>query len=294
MELYFNPYPGAAKSVETGIQLIVDVADALHRLEKDLQNISLAGKFAETDMPPSKFILIRGVRGDTRIKDVIFRIEAANREKILFLLRKFDKGKVIDSTDMKDIENWVVTNIGTAAPILEFAAKNKGIALTLPTEPEWGVDVIEFEGRSDFLHNLWGQKDLSRLRDHCVNTLEDVPKRFSVRYCAQFCDGALNSAPDYYLWERFEFFDKMDKAKKRDYKVDNDLIKNVGDTKYGTLLELRCYGPGHRIFFIFRKNANPKILVGGFCRKSGGANQNAAIKDACERVNKTYLEGINA
>ena len=293
MELYFNPYPGAVQSIETGTQLIVDVADALHRLEKDLQNIPLTGKFADFDVRPSNFILVREARGDFRIQDIIFKVKSQNHEKLQLLLLKFSKGKVIDSNEMNDIENWVVSNIGAPAPILEFAAKNKAIALTIPTELEWRVDRIEFNERDEFLHNLWGQEDLSQLKDHCVNALTNVPERFSARYGAKFCDGALNSAPAYHLWERLGFFQNMDKAKEREYEVDSDLVKNVGDTKYGTLLELRCHGQGQRIFFVFRKNANPRILVGGFDRKSGGVNQNAAIKDACERINKTHFEGIS-
>ena len=219
MELYFNPYPGAAQSVEAGIQIIADVADALHRLEKDLQNISLSGRFADFDASPSSFILIREARGDFRIQDIIFKVEVPKREKLKFLLIKFSKGKVIDSSEMNDIENWVVSNIGAPAPILEFAARNNGIALTIPTEPEWRVDRIEFNERDEFLHNLWGQEDLSKLKDHCVNALTNVPERFSALYGAEFCDGALNSAPDYFLWEKLEFFLNMDRAKKREYAV---------------------------------------------------------------------------
>jgi putative component of toxin-antitoxin plasmid stabilization module len=64
----------------------------------------------------------------------------------------------------------------------------------------------------------------------------------------------------------------------------------VGDTKHGTLLELRCYGAGQRIFFVFRRNATPEILVGGFDHKSGGAAQSKAIQDATQRVD-SYKNG---
>jgi hypothetical protein len=185
---------------------------------------------------------------------------------------------------MKGVENWLVANIGAPAPLLEMAAKNKAIALTVPTACEWRVDVIEFEGREERLHNLWGQKDLSLLREHCVDFIANVPERYSARYNAFFCDGALNSAPNSSLWETLGLFGNMDKAKERGYEVDGNLIKNVGDTKHGTLLELRCYGAGHRMFFVFRRNAAPEILVGGFDHKSGGAAQDKAIQDATRRV----------
>ena len=288
MELYFNPYPGAAQDVETGVQLTVNVADALYRLGKELQNISLTGRFADTGASPSDFILVREAQGNYfRIKDIIFKVDATKRDKLLLFLNKFNKGRVIESKELSGIENWVVSNIGASAPILELAAKNNAIALTIPTETEWRIDRIEFVERDDFLHNLWGQVDLSQLIDHCINSLPNVQERFSVRYNAEFCDGALNSAPENRYWEKFGFFCNMDKAKEREYEIDHKLIKSVGNTKYGTLLELRCYGEGLRIFFVFRKNTNPKILVGGFFRKSGGTSQDTAIKDACERVNKS-------
>jgi putative component of toxin-antitoxin plasmid stabilization module len=62
----------------------------------------------------------------------------------------------------------------------------------------------------------------------------------------------------------------MEKAKKRKYEVDDNLLKNVADTKHGLLLELRIYGPGHRIFFVHREGMSPEVLIGGFYQKKPG------------------------
>ncbi|MCL2324965.1 MAG: hypothetical protein FWC40_00460 [Proteobacteria bacterium] len=291
MELYFNPYPGPAQSMEDGIQLVVNAADALFRLQKSLQKILLSGTFSNAEFDrPSNFVLIREAQSTFRIQDTFNKAKAGEREKIRLLLNVLSKGKVISLNDVECVEDWVIKSVGAPAPVLEIAAKNRAIALTIPTEPEWRVDRIEFDNRDDFLHNLWGQKDLSQLTAHCADSLTNPIERFSARYAAIFCDGALNSAPEHSLWDSFGFFQNMDKAKARGYHVDSDLIKNVADTKHGTLLELRCYGFGQRIFFVFRKNAMPAILIGGFYEKNGGTSQNTAINDAQERINQ-YVEG---
>jgi hypothetical protein len=285
MEMYFNPYPGAVKSIEEGSALAVKVADAFYRLKKELRCARLSGRFAVSDTPPSRFILVRRAQGDQYgIRDILFMVSPHDREKLKLLLNEFSMGRIIASDDMDDIENWVVANIGAPAPILELAAKSGAIALTIPTEPEWRVDVIEFKGKDKPLYNLWGQEDISRLKDYCIDALANTLDRFSARYRAKFCDGALNSAPDFRLWQSLGFFRNMAKAHEHGYEVDSDLIKNVGSTKYGTLRELRCLGTGWRIFFVLIKDINHEILIGGFYSKNGGIGQEQAIEDAKGRV----------
>jgi hypothetical protein len=290
MELYFNPYPGAVKNTEDGIGLVIKMADTLSRLLRDLQHkhIQCDGRFAEFDCSPSDFIIIREKDIHYRISDVIYKIDKTDnksREKVKLMLILFSKGKVIKSEEIGNLENWTVKNVGAVAPILEIAAKKGAISLTIPTEPAWRICLIEFENRAETLHNLWGQDDISSLKDHCIKYISNVKERFKVRYDAHFCDSSLNSAPDLNRWERFGFFENMDKAKARGYKVDSKLIKSIGNTKYGNLLELRCFGEGHRIFFAYIKDATPQILIGGFFQKNRGVNQAQAIKDANTRIN---------
>jgi hypothetical protein len=289
MDMYFNPYPGAAKSIEDGTKLLVKTADTFYRLKDALQNITLSGASpdARVDTTPSQFILIREPEGSFYgIKDVLFKLNYSDRTKVKLLLELFSRGKVIEPEDIEDTENWVAEIIGAGVPLLEIAAKCGAIALTVPTEPEWRVDTIKFLRQNKSLHNLWGQDGIEVLKEHCINSLRNATKRFAVRFGAVFCDGSLNSAPDECLWEKIGFFSQMEKARKRGYEVDDDLIKNVGSTKFGTLLELRCYGEGHRILFVLLNRGDaPRVLVGGFYRKSGGADQNAAIVDARKRVN---------
>ena len=282
MEMYFNPYPGAAKTEEEGINLAIGTADALIRLQKECSSISLSSIVSEMDgdLPPSKFVLFRGINIDFSITSILHKTTKVEHTKLLLLLQFFSKGKIIDNKDLFNLEDWVVSGIGASAPMLELAAKKKAVALTIPTEPEWRVDKIEFNDRQETLHNLWGQEDLSIIKNYCIESLQNIPERFAVQFDAEYCPGALNSAPKAALWEKLGYFQIMERAKKRNYQIDNNLIKNVADTKYGDLLELRIYSAGHRLFFVYRKDCSPEILIGGFYQKNESLSQNEAIQNA--------------
>jgi hypothetical protein len=144
-----------------------------------------------------------------------------------------------------------------------------------------------FDKRTETLHNLWGQEDISEITKYCIESLENITERFMVHFNTVFCNGALNSAPNINNWERFGYFRTMKKAKEQGYNVDGDLIKNKSmpkTKKYGSLLELRMMGPGHRIFFVHRQGLNPEILIGGFYQKNQSISQNEAIQNAKNRI----------
>jgi hypothetical protein len=289
MELYFNPYPGSAKSEIDGICCAVKVADALARLKKEIQNIHLTGRFPEEriEIKPSDFVLVRTSTAELRLKDIFFKASPAERVKLQLLLQIFSQGQIIGAETLDGVENWIIANIGTAVPILEIAAKNGAIALTIPTEDIWRKDIFSFQNQSKTLHNLWGQMDITEIIEYCVNSLRNTGERFSMRFNAEYCPGALNDAPNTAEWERFGYFNAMQKAKEREYQIDDDLIKNRNmpkTQKYGSLLELRVYGPGHRIFFVRRKGSSPEILIGGFYHKNESMSQNDAIKNAKKRI----------
>lgn len=285
MELYFNPYPGAAKSIEEGIAATIGVVDAFVRLKSEYSLLNK--KFADdnANLPPSSFVLVREAGVGYGIKDFIYRVDGKKKDKLRLLLAEFSRGQVIEPDDLYAVEDWEVENIGASAPILEIAAKKNAMAFTIPTEPEWQVDILSFVGHDKKLHNLWGQADISALKAHCIESLSNIAERFAAQFNAVYCSGALNSAPDTAYWESYGFFQNMSKAQKRSYAVDSDLLKNVDTTKYGTLLELCSYGPGQRMFFVYRKNSIPEILVGGFYHKSGGSSQKEAIQNARKRIN---------
>jgi len=290
MEIYFNPYPGAAKTEDEGLQCAIGTVDAFLRLQNGFNGISLSSKISETypDLPLSSFVLVRNENIIIDFNTLMSKATKEKHDKLLSLLIFFSKGKIIDNKDINNVEDWILSGIGVSAPVLELAAKNKAIALTIPTEPEWRVDLFKFDNRQEKLHNLWGQDDISAIISHCVEQIKNTPERFSAQFNAVFCGNALNSAPDFALWDRLRFFQTMNIAKQNDYKEDGKWIKfleGVERTQFGTLYELRPYG--HRIFFVHRKGLSPEILIGGFYQKGQGNNskaQNHAIKNAKENI----------
>jgi hypothetical protein len=289
MEIYFNPYPGVAKNETDGMQCIIKVADAFARVKKELRKIPLTGRSPgeDVDVSPSDFVLIRDVGVELRLGDIFHKATSSERTKFQLLLQTFSRGRVIDAEDFGGVDNWVVANIHAPAPVLVLAAQNKAIALTIPTETEWCVDILCFDERTETLHNLWGQEDVSEITEYCIELLKNVTERFSARFKAIFYEGVLNDAPNVAYWEHWGFFQNMERAQKRNYVVDDDLIKNVGVTRSSILLELRMYGSGYRILFAYRKGMFPEILVGGFYKKGTGDDhkaQSKSIKDAKKRI----------
>ena len=286
MEIYFNPYPGVVKTEEEGIRLAIMTADSLSRLKKGCSGIVLSASVSEpeVELPPSKFILVRSKNSEFTIGSLIFKTGNVEREKLRSLLELFSRGRIINNDDILKVDNWIVSVIGTSAPMLELAAKNKAIVLTIPTEQEWRIDIINFDNRHEILHNLWGQNDISIIIKHCLDSISNNPDRFCIQFNAKFCTGALNSAPNPLLWDNFGYFQTMDRVKKRNYMVDDKLLKIVANTKYGFLLELRMYGSGHRIFFLHQKDNSPEIIIGGFYQKNETLSQNDAIQQAKKRI----------
>jgi putative component of toxin-antitoxin plasmid stabilization module len=298
MEIYFNPYPGAVRDEQEGLRCIVEAADAFVRAKKGLQSFTIAGRLSGGEVQPSRFLLVRSAGIELRVKDILYKAAQTDRLKIQLLMEVFSRGKVLDKKDLENVENWILTNIGTAAPLIELAAKNGAVVLTIPTEREWKLDILHFEKRSEIVHNLWGQRDISGLVEYCIATLENSKDRFSVRFNAYYCGTALNDAPSPIDWDNLGFFTTMARAQDRTYLPDDNLIKDIGKTRHGPLLELRIVGPGQRIFFVYRKGIIPEVLIGGFYNKNQGSNekkqtssQSRAIENAKRRINKYQDQG---
>lgn len=141
------------------------------------------------DKSPASFILIRASDIELRLGDIFHKTTTPDRLKLQLLLQTFSRGQVIELVELDTINNWSLANIGIPAPILELAARNKAIALTIPTEDLWRVDILRFENRAETIHNLWGQEDISGIVKHCIDSIKNAIERFKVRFDAEFCDG---------------------------------------------------------------------------------------------------------
>jgi hypothetical protein len=289
MDLYFNPYPGAAANESEGLAAVLKTADALRKLKKTLRSQPFQGVLSSdyADRTPANFIVIRE-KGTGAWYDVAFlrqNLKPMERERIAFMLNVFSKGRVLDPTEVERVEGWIASCIETVAPVLEMAARNQTMALTIGTESEWCVDKITFKERDEFAHNLWGQEDVSVLAAHCIEAIENSVDRFAVMYHAVYCGDALKSAPNPSEWEQSGLFRKMREAAIRKYRVDDIVLKKVGNTDYGALLELRPIRSGVRMFFSVLEDDT--VLVGGFYQKGDGSKQNDSIDKAVKRINNS-------
>ena len=285
MEIYFNPYPDPVETREKGLECAILAADAFFKLKNEFKK-ELTLHFSEIDsnLSPSHFVIVKDVNSELNIGS--FFNEKKYKDKLLLLMSFLSKGQVVDAKGISQTEDWIPSVIDMPTPVLELAARKKAITFTIPTEDKWCIDVLSFINRPETLHNLWGQNDISAIKSHCIVSLQNSLERFTIQFNAVFCPGALNSAPNTMLWDNLGFFQIMERAQKRDYKADDDLIKNTeGDsrTKYGPLLELRVKRSGYRIFFVYRKGHSNEILIGGFYKKGVGEDrkaQNQAIINA--------------
>jgi hypothetical protein len=287
METYFNPYPKPAASYIEGYSCLIRTVDTWLHLFNELKekNRMLENVADETDNLSAHVIFIRDDIPNY-MQQIVSAAQASDKNKLITFLQMLSKGKKINIAEHPDIEHWVVKELEINAPLLELAVKRNGIAVTIPTSQGWAVDLIEFNGHNEKLPNLWGQAEISALMAHYISSLENAKERFAFRFNASFCDGALNDAPDVRDWDKYGFFIKMEKAKQRNYIVDNDLLSDVGRTILGRLCELRCYGEGRRIFFVRIKS---NILIAGFYSKASGISQEQAIQKAIKRVNRHHM-----
>ena len=292
MELYFNPYPDPAGTKEKGLERIMLAADAFSRLKKEFgKELTLHFSVIDSNLIPSHFVIARDEKSDLSIGSCLN--EKKYKDKLVLLMSFLSMGRVIDAKDISQTEDWIPSVMDMPAPVLELAARKKAIAFTLPTEDKWRVDLLNFIDRPETLHNLWGQEDISAIKSHCFESLQNIQERFKIQYNAEFCPGALNSAPNYALWDNLGFFEAMKSAQEMDYKADDNLIKNIGGTKYGPMRELRIQRFKYRIFFVYQKGLSPEVLIGGFYKKGTGDEpsdkvhkpQNDAIKHAKNHIN---------
>jgi hypothetical protein len=186
VELYFNPYPGPASDYSSGLNAVLCTAGTLVELKKSLNGFPTVGVYSTggADNPPINFVMVRnsetGELFDIRSFLSSSSLQASDREKLLFLLREFDKGRILDESELKYAEDWIIAGIEAPAPVLEIAAKRKAIAVTFATETGWDVDIINFVGKEEYLHNLWGQGDVSALKALCLESINNESDRFAL------------------------------------------------------------------------------------------------------------------
>ena len=283
LNVFFNPYPGKATDYEAGKKSLLATANACWKLFKNKQ---IQANDPEGDYSIKCFILADDEQGAWyHPSNFIREYSGRERELIKWFFGMFANGSPKPNDDDLSIcEGWVLSGFNFAAPILEYALRQDGMAITISDDNAWKIDFFSFIGQPDELPNIHGQKALSPLQawiqkwnDRNLSFKSSLEQTFNIL----FCKGASKTCfPS--ISEQRGIINAFNNAKQSGYEITGDLIK-VFKTKYGNTRELRSYGDGVRIFFVLNKNSRP--VIGGFYRKSASISQNKAGEYAAKRLN---------
>jgi|APCry1669188970_1035186.scaffolds.fasta_scaffold45791_2 hypothetical protein len=190
--VYFNPYPGPAIDSEAGQMALIAAARSVYAVKQHFdQAVNPTG-----DFPIGTFVLYKDHRSGAQytIPGSIYSLKGRDRELVRYFLNLFDKGQVLTSQELGVCEDWVLNNIGAAVPVLEYAARNNGMAATIATELEWACDFLEFGANNVLLPNIWGQEKLDSICEWVHGWHQgysDHITRLVRMYGLTICEGAL-------------------------------------------------------------------------------------------------------
>lgn len=286
LNIYFNPYPGISADKESARGCLLSTAKSFKQFS---DRIKLKAHDPEGQDAIKCFRLFQDKHGAYYTPtQFIHKFSGKDRALVTYLFRSIDKGSRLNNDALSICEDLVLKGFDCAAPVLEYALKNDGIALTISDDNDWKCDFFYFIDRTEELPNIYGQSNCSPLFDWIsswekrnatfIEILED-------RFKMLFAPGAFNNInPN--RQEEIGIIDAFEKKQHTDYAVDNDLIKSF-KTKHGLIFELRIYEEGARVFFSLH---DYRPVVGGFYRKSCSIDQNKAGEQAAKRLkNSGYL-----
>jgi len=282
LNVYFNPYPGKANNNDSGKECLLSTALACRKISKEFNLSFLNG---EKDDSIRAFTLVADeYGGQLKPSNLIKEYSGKDKAVVLWFHRMLDRGGVVKAQDLSLYETLILENIGVQAPMLEYALRNEGMAITLTDDDDWRINFFNFIDNPEKLPNIYGQTDCSDLyiwiREWLKNNLS-FQQFLEQELNVIFCDGATNTCSPLKS-EEHGIITALKQAQKTSFQVDNDLIKRFS-TKKGDLFELRSYGDGVRIFFVLESG---KPIVGGFYRKTMAMNQNKVAKNAADRLKK--------
>ena len=283
--VYFNTEIGQAESLEHGAQALLQTANVYYRMKKHCTTIyrdcyNLNAFCIVKDTADFKY----------NLKDCISTLSKHDFNKVILMMHGIDHGTVLESQHFERLDEWVVEQLGVHSPLMEYAAKQNGMLLTIAVTDDWKHAFFTFgPGVSRKLPNLWGQEDVSPIEKWLESWYEKYcsPIEGLIRYCADLtlCHRALPEDA-FTLQEWNNVAQHFVRACARDYAEDGKLIKNLlpHETRYGPLYELRLLGDGVRILFALRER---KPIVGGYYRYGAGGNRARDInsRTAITRIN---------
>ncbi len=286
LNVYFNPYPGISTDKESAKDCLLSTAKSFKQLS---DHIKIKAHDPEGWDAVKCFRMFMDNHGAYYTPtQFIHELSGKDRALVTFLFRSIDKGSILYNDALSLCEDLALKGFGCAAPVLEYALRNDGMALTISDDNDWKCDFFYFIGLTEELPNIHGQSDCSPLigwisswEKRNATFIEILENRFKIL----FAPGAFNSiTPN--RQEENGIIEAFEKKKDKNFYVDNDIIKSF-NTKHGLIFELRSYEEGVRVFFSLH---NQRPVIGGFYRKSCSISQNKAGEQAAKRLkNNGYL-----
>lgn len=280
LEAFFNPYPGISENYETGKEIILQTAKSYRKIDNE---IKLRAYDPEGSDSIRCFIVSQDNHGAKFTPSSYIRnYRGSDRDLVIWFFTMFDRGVKLYTEDLAICKDWTLCQLDVPAPLLEYASRMDGVAVTISDDQDWKVDFFNFNENHNQLPNVHGQENCDPLVDWIKEWTERNLSFMSLleeRFNVIFCRGSINNCfPSKH--EEKGIISSFDRAIENNYQIDGNLIKCFS-TKYGNILEMRSYGDGVRIFFTM-KNDNP--LIGGFYRKSASISQNKSATYAAKRL----------
>ena len=280
LNVFFNPYPSMSADYKAGKKCLLSTANTC----KELTDIMLLKAYDHSGDDSIKcFLIAEDKRGAWHTPSSFVRdYSGREREIVKWFLRLFDRGARVKKDDLSICEDWVLRGFEVSAPILEYALRQDGMAITISDDDDWKSDFFLFIDQPHKLPNIHGQDDCSPLQNWIQKWSQrnlSFKSLLEQNFNILFCPGASNTC----LPSRHEekgVIESLTRAKDNSYEIDKDLVK-IFQSKYGNIRELRSYRDGVRLFFML-KNGRP--VIGGFYRKSAAISQNKAGGYAAKRL----------
>ncbi len=163
LRLFFNPYPGKAADYEAGKRSLLATANTCFKLFKNKQ---IKANNPEGDDSIKCFTLAEDKQGAWyRPSDFIRKYSGREQALITRFFLLFDKGSRVKIDDLSICEDWELCDLNFAAPILEYALRQDGMAITISDDNDWETDFFSFISQPRKLPNIYGQNNYSALQD---------------------------------------------------------------------------------------------------------------------------------
>ncbi|MDR3244619.1 MAG: hypothetical protein LBT79_07710 [Elusimicrobiota bacterium] len=282
-DIYFNSDVGCANKFEIGKNCVIDAAKALFVLDKEL---GCAYIEYSTEIRSFKIAQENGVAKYIQdIFPVINKERGANIDILRYLLEKFSKGNKVNPQKYNE---WIIDELDLNSPILECAVKNNAMSLSFAADGFWKKDFIKFKRQDKQLPNIWGQKNLSPIKNWIEqwyknndDFTEILKREFNIKFCQQVENDFIFNAS-----QQDKIISILSNAKNANYQYVREQLElwKGDETDIGALKELRMVSDGIRIFLVYH---NKELIIGGICKKSGQSDklQQKAARKAVERIN---------